>query len=823
MVEPSAFFAEKGHRLRDADLRRPRPNPTFANPPWDSSPLRALVLRLSPYRDVDRSTPHLFLAQAVREAEPQAYLDFCFLPTGADRRLLEKGGVPLITGIESCRPFQDFDLVLVSCSYHLELLNLPLLLRGSGVPLWAGERGEAYPPLILGGSSALVAQALIAESGDCLADGLFFGEGEGQAALLIRRLAELRGESKRVRLEAAAQVEGFWPCGEPSRPVRQAVCRDPRARQTALHYPLLCGPEAGAARLQLTYGCPFRCAFCFEGHERRPHRVLPAAELLEAAGELKRASGAETLELASFNVNTHPELPRLLLELNRLYLQVNLMSQRADILEGSPGLLEAELAAGKRGFTLGIEGVSERQRGFLQKELEEAGIRRLLARLLAARVREVKLFYLLTGYENEEDFGEFRRFLGWLTSERDRAGNGPRLIFSFNRLMRLPFTPLRYDRLFLEPDYWRPLEERAREALDAAGSLEFRLASSWEEYAAGQVLALGGYWLNEPLRLLAERGLCYEGVLHPVAWPVLRDWLAGHPELRAPLLAEKPEDYPFPFGFVRTPIPGPALYQGYRRAREALESPPGGAVPIPAPARLTLNVPPETAGELRGLLRARRQLQPFYLAARLPRSVAGATPEWLNAWLLRELLGSRTELTGNLLAVRESLFSTEDPRRRWPPWYGRTVLALIAWDPEQARIALEEFSASEPKPEVELMGSLAPAVPAPGGYRRLELSLDLPGRLFPDAGKRLLEYLSAQHAPAMLRRDEEGYRLETAEKARKKGLLLAGGYRPTEGGTLLRLTVGPRFEPRAYLARFPDPDAWREATTEVLDFELVDR
>jgi radical SAM superfamily enzyme YgiQ (UPF0313 family) len=826
------FFSEQGHRLQDSGLRRPHPNPTLANPPWNSSPLRVLILRLSPFRDVDRSSPHLFLAQAAREAEPQAYLDFCFFPTAADRRLLEASGIPLITGLESYRPLSDFDLVLASCSYHLELLNLPRLLLGSGVPLRAGERGQAFPPLILGGSSVPAAQALIAESGDCLADGLFFGEGEVQAATLIRRLAGPRGQGKPARLEAAAEVEGFWPAGDLSRPVRQAVCRDPRARQTALRYPLLSGPEAGNARLQLTFGCPFRCSFCFEGHQRRPFRLLPAAELLEAARELKRASGARTLELDSFNVNAHPELPGLLLELNRLFPQVNFMSQRADILERSPDLLEAELAAGKRSFTLGIEGVSERQRHFLQKRLGEAVIRRLLARLLEARVREVKLFFLMSGYESDEDFGEFRRLLAWIAAERRRSGAGARLIFSFNRLMRMPFTPLRYDRLFLEQGHWRPLLDRARQAVEAEG-FEFRLASSWEEYAAGQVLALGGYWLHEPLRLLAEKGCCYEGGLQPEAWRLLSGWLAGRPELRAALLAEKPEDYPFAFGFVRPPIPSQALYRAYRLAREALEQASSASKPPSTPARLILKVPPGTAGRLAELASARRRLQPLHFTARLPRLVAGASPEWLNAWLLRELLGLRPRLTANLLEAREELLITEDPRRQWPPWYGRTRLALLAWDPEELRLELGSLSAFGPAspgpastspvpapPASELVLEPEPTAPAMGGYRRLELRLHLPERFFPDPGPRLQEYLANRHAPATARREGAGYRLEPAEKARRKGMLLAGRFEPVQGGTRLELSVGPRFEPRAYLALFRDPDAWREALIEVLGFRL---
>jgi len=813
------FFHEQGHHLRDAGLRRPRPNPTTANPPWDSSPLRLLIVRLSPYRDVDRSTPHLFLAQAARQAEPRAYLDFCFFPEEADRKLLQSSSIPLISGLESNRPFGDFDLVLASCSYHLELLNLPVLLLGSGLPLWAGERGEALPPLILGGSSVLAAQAAIAESGDCLADGLFFGEGEAQAEELIRNLAGSRGQPKRARLEAAAAVEGFWPAGDLSRTVRQAVCRHPRARQTALHYPLLPGGEAGTARLQLTYGCPFRCSFCFEAHQRHPFRALPAAELLEAAGELKRASGARILELDSFNVNAHPALPGLLLQLNRLFLQVNFMSQRADILERSPDLLEAELAAGKRGFTLGIEGVSERQRLFLQKRLEEAGIRRMLARLLEARVREVKLFFLLTGWESPEDFAEFRGLLSWLASERRRSGAGARLIFSFNRLMRLPFTPLRHDRLFLDPGRWRPLVEKARDAVEAAG-FEFRLASSWEEYAAGQVLALGGYWLHEPLRLLAERGSCYDGGLQPRAWRLLADWLAGRPELRAALEAEKPEGYPFAFAFVRTPIPGPALYRGYVRAREALGQAPLSHKPALVSSRLILQVQPETVSRMMETVRAKLRLRPLLFCARLPASVAGTSPEWLNAWLLRELLQACPRLTENLLTVREALLYSEDPGRQWPPWYGRTLLALLAWDPEELRRELASPAAARTAAGLVLEPEPLASAPLPGGYRSLELRLDLPERLFPEPGARLQEYLVSRHAPATLRREGKGYRLEPAEKARRKGVLLAGSFQPVQEGTHLELAVGPRFEPRAYLALFRDPDAWRQALIEVLGFKL---
>jgi hypothetical protein len=57
-----------------------RPNPTFCNPEWEESDFHVLIVRLSSLRDIQSSTPHLFLAQAARRAIPKAYLDMAFFP-----------------------------------------------------------------------------------------------------------------------------------------------------------------------------------------------------------------------------------------------------------------------------------------------------------------------------------------------------------------------------------------------------------------------------------------------------------------------------------------------------------------------------------------------------------------------------------------------------------------------------------------------------------------------------------------------------------------------------------------------------------------------
>ena len=433
--------------------------------------------------------------------------------------------MPLCTGTQSHRSLDEFSLVFVSNSHLLELANLPHLLAGSGAPVWASARGGQWPPIVLGGSNAAAAHAIVRPDGDCMADAIFFGEAEGRAGRIAALCREHGDEPKARRLaRAAAEVPGLWTAGDLSRRVPRAVSDIGSAARQAFPFPLLPGAEAGTARLAITMGCPSMCTFCFEGHDRKPFRELPVEELLEAARGLKMNTGAETLEVASFNFNTHSRLADLLEGLNRLFLRVNLMSQRADILARTPGLLALELAADKRSFTLGVEGISARQRRFLRKGLSEADLRRILQALHGQRVREVKLFYLLTGRETESDLDEFGAFLRWLKEIRRAADSPPRAIFSFGMLVRMPFTPLRHDGAVLDEAAWRPLVGRARSACEANG-FEFRLAVEWEEYLLTQSIGSDGYDTHELL----------EGT-------PLEAWLAEHGPA---LAAEKPPRLPF--------------------------------------------------------------------------------------------------------------------------------------------------------------------------------------------------------------------------------------------------------------------------------------
>lgn len=201
-----------------------RSNPTFHNPSWESAEVHVLIVRLSRFRDVARSTPHLFLAAEARRGAPASFVDFAFLPEVEERKERRRANQPLLFGVQSGRPVVDFDLTLVSNSCVPEVVNFPVLLLQSGIPLWASQRDGSWPAIILGGSNATAAHSLVGPGGDCMADAIFFGEGEEAVARLVSRWKDLSNLPKRERIAAiAGECDGLWPAGDGSWRVTRAI------------------------------------------------------------------------------------------------------------------------------------------------------------------------------------------------------------------------------------------------------------------------------------------------------------------------------------------------------------------------------------------------------------------------------------------------------------------------------------------------------------------------------------------------------------------------------------------------------------------------
>jgi len=627
---------------------------------------------------------------------------------------------------------------------------------------------------------------------------------------LVRAAFELRDVERSTRLERMARlVPGFWPTGSPPVEVENAVFAGNVAPGSGVPYPILAGEAVSTARLTVSRGCAFGCTFCFEGMTRKPYRELTLQQIVRDAIELKRQSGATRVELAAYNFSSHSALDEVLLETHRLFRRVAAMSQRADLLAADPELLDVELAAGKRSFTVGVEGISARLRAFLQRPLAEERLRGLFARLIERKVREIKAFYVLTAYEDESDFEQLRAFSEWLETQLRTRESGTRIVLSFNRLVRMPFTPLQYDRLHLERERWDSLTALIEDICLESG-LEFRLATGWPEYAVGQLLAMGGAWSGELVAHLAERGFLFDGVLPEETWSTARRWAEARGLLDGPFVAAKPEDHPFPFSFVATRLDRAALHGRYRRALSALEGEraPADDDGAPAAAPPDHGVPSTSARQLRSLVTAKARLTPVFCRVVLPERIAGASTEWIETWLMRELLRLQPGLAEDLLGVTETALGGNDaPPGASLSWYGEGVFELVAWSGERIRSRLEALAR-------ELHGFHVldwPAACAPGSWREWQVSVSLPREFFPDAIAALQGHLEDRHSPITWHRKGGALELEPSPRAQKKRTIHRGSCRTSRDGCVMELAIGPRFGLARFLSSFAGPATARRA------------
>src|ERR671933_3029210 len=104
---------------------------------------------------------------------PEVGCERVFLPDDEELREYEKTGAPLLT-LETQTPVRDFDVVAFSISFETDYLNMARMLRLAGIPLWARERTERDPLVVMGGAASFLNPEPIADFTDVV------GVGEGE-------------------------------------------------------------------------------------------------------------------------------------------------------------------------------------------------------------------------------------------------------------------------------------------------------------------------------------------------------------------------------------------------------------------------------------------------------------------------------------------------------------------------------------------------------------------------------------------------------------------------------------------------------------------
>jgi len=439
------------------------------------------------------------------------------------------------------------------------------------------------------------------------------------------------------------------------------------------------------------------------------------------------------------------------------------------MLARSPALVRYEVAAGKRSFTVGVEGVSARARAYFSKELAEADLRAVLERIVREGAREIKLFYILSGFEDSGDMAEFSAFVGWLRALLGALPNPPRVMFSAGELIRMPFTPLAYESLILDEAPFAAVRARFDAAVAGSG-FESRAPERFDEYCLSQVLALaptGSYGL---ILAMAARGYVYDRSLSRGAWEFARAWLDERGILSGAFMGEKPRDYPFPYSFVTPVASREHVYRRFLDAKESRERPTclggdcagcGACNDDSERAFLAAHRLDEASErdlrELEAVVAAKRKPYETWVGAALSREAASAPPAYAAALFRKALYAAVPALVDTVWTAEDALLKSKTGLERLPGAWGDTVYRVLSSSPIDGT-ALEAAGyvvlESAPVPE------------------RLFLSVRLPGASLAEAVRLVADFLNASAIPHTLMKEASGSAFVVSDKGRKKGNVL---------------------------------------------------
>lgn len=549
---------------------------------FENASVRLLICRLSTYDDVVPSITHRMLYWAARQV-PGVYVDLAFMPSGADIAFLKRNDIPWLVASGAKQPPTSFDVVAFSISVPQEALNLPAAMHNSGLRLSAKERLEdvSHPLVILGGNAAgsvpfIHGDVVRGEHCGGLVDAVCFGDGLVWLQEFLKALMMAKSDNtpKRELLAGIAQnipgtyVPTLYTHSFSNSCLTEIIAEDkfPLPVKYRVEDPASwTGGYDGAfipfskeeieESLPLAIGCVYRCRFCQSGWMRGVLTETELSGFLETARRLKKARAVADLNLLASDACSVNNLGKLLPELMCLFPHVSLKSLAVASLHYRQQLEWFRLLE-KHEFSLGVEGISKRWRTWLGKKVDESQIYQVAQDLAQYGLRRLKLFYIITGMEEEADWSEFLSFVGRLKAAASRV----RVITSFTPLFHAPFTPLQFAALKPISDGDSvSLEKRMRRC-----GVEFRWSAAPGEIHLMNLLVRAGRMATP---LLVKQSLAgtwrYYNQLPETAIKNPAGWFAGEGINAAALSVAWDEQRPLPCDDFESGTPRSKLWSCY--------------------------------------------------------------------------------------------------------------------------------------------------------------------------------------------------------------------------------------------------------------------
>ena len=622
-IQPLQFaewFAKNRHTLSHNGLPLDGGEPGRRDPAdFGTCGVRILFCRLSTYDAVAPSITHRLLYWAANRVK-DVYADLAFLPAAADAAILERDGIPWWLANGCKQSPRDFDIIAISLSVPQEAVNLPAALAHSGLELTAAARRATpgHPLIVLGGNSANAVPFLHGDAGDAagsggLVDVVCNGDGLGWLQEFLPAFAKAKkkrgGFDRQAFLLAAARkivgtyVPEFYRHHTDLGRLTEIV---PAEEDVPLPVPYRSEPpdlwleeydgayipfadQDAEETLPLSVGCRFRCRFCQTGWGRGVPVDSPAGALVEAAHRLKINTAAEDLNLLASDACSVPEMAAAIRGLLPLFRHVSVKSLSVAGLARDPEGRELVKNLDKREFSLGVEGISHRLRAHLGKQADAATLEETVRALaFGGGLRQLKLFFIMTGRETKADAEELFRLMRRIRE----ASPGGRIVASFTPLFLAPFTPLQFAAVHrIEPSV---LEEIEKAVKNAHG--EFRWSTAPGEIRFMTHLSRAGRAATRTLvRISVEKKLrYYDSFSLSAIAECEREFKLDFPALNQ-LDAAIPEGGVLPWDDCDCGTARHLLLRAYKQAEANVLNPPAVETRLAPPPARRLPPPPALA------------------------------------------------------------------------------------------------------------------------------------------------------------------------------------------------------------------------------------
>ncbi len=369
--------------------------------------------------------------------------DRAYAPEPDFIKVVEETKLPLY-GVESKRPYSDFDIVGFSLQYELCYPTVLKMLELGGITVKREERGEDEP-IVLGGGPCCYNPKPMSDFIDIFS----IGDGEDVTIEIMNRYKEIRHLPRAEKIKELAKIKGVYAPALENKTVKRIAelnndnmpIENPVPYSSSIHDRTI---------IEIRRGCGRMCRFCQPGHVTLPIRERKAEDIIKAVDKSTQMTGYDEYSLLSLSSNDYTNIEPVIDELSEMLCErkvsVSLPSQRID--RYNEHLAQIVRGIRKSTITLAPEAGSQRLRNVINKNLSEEQIMTTILNCYRTGADSIKLYFILgLPTETKEDLEEMAGLLGKIRyrsqfiKKEMNLPNPLRLTCTVSVFVPKPFTP----------------------------------------------------------------------------------------------------------------------------------------------------------------------------------------------------------------------------------------------------------------------------------------------------------------------------------------------------------------------------------------------